>query len=86
MRICGYWVLILLCTDALIYFFFNSELNFCPCLFQCPMASGGFQPNKQGKPEPKRRSNWHRSVSSDRDDAQSLNSLPSDIRINNWVS
>lgn len=48
------------------------------------MASGGFQPNKQGKPEPKRRSNWQRSVSSDRDDTQSLNSLPSDIRINNW--
>lgn len=48
------------------------------------MASGGYQPNKQTKGEPKRRSNWQRSVSSDRDDAQSLNSLPSDIRINNW--
>ncbi|XP_055893780.1 pericentriolar material 1 protein-like isoform X2 [Biomphalaria glabrata] len=49
------------------------------------MASGGYQPNKQGKTEPRRRSNWQRSISSDRDDAQSLNSLPtSDIRINNW--
>ncbi|XP_059147361.1 pericentriolar material 1 protein-like isoform X2 [Physella acuta] len=48
------------------------------------MASGGYQSNKQAKGEPKRRSNWQRSVSSDRDDAQSLNSLPSDIRINNW--
>ncbi|KAH9492368.1 hypothetical protein Btru_026373 [Bulinus truncatus] len=49
------------------------------------MASGGYQPNKQAKSEQKRRSNWQRSISSDRDDAQSLNSLPtSDIRINNW--
>ncbi|XP_005091182.1 pericentriolar material 1 protein isoform X2 [Aplysia californica] len=48
------------------------------------MASGGYHSNKQAKSETKRRSNWQRSVSSDRDDAQSLNSFPSDIRINNW--
>lgn len=50
------------------------------------MASGGYQPNKPGKSEHRRQSNWQQSVSSDRDDAQSLNSLPSDMRINNWVS
>ncbi|BFZ15137.1 hypothetical protein BsWGS_18177 [Bradybaena similaris] len=48
------------------------------------MASGGFRPNKSGKSQPKRRGNWKHSASSDRDDAQSLNSFLSDMRINNW--
>ncbi|CAG5115099.1 unnamed protein product, partial [Candidula unifasciata] len=48
------------------------------------MASRGYQPPKQGRPEPQRQTNWQRSFSSDREDAHSLNSLPGDMRINNW--
>lgn len=50
------------------------------------MATGGKFPRlKQSKSETKQRSNWQRSVSSEKDDALSLTSFPNDIRINNWV-
>ncbi|PVD34338.1 hypothetical protein C0Q70_05609 [Pomacea canaliculata] len=49
------------------------------------MATGGKFPRlKQSKSETKQRSNWQRSVSSEKDDALSLTSFPNDIRINNW--
>lgn len=47
-------------------------------------TGGGFPRLKQSKSETKQRSNWQRSVSSDKDDSLSLTSFPSDIRINNW--
>lgn len=47
------------------------------------MATGGMPYSKK---DSKQRSNWQRSTSySDRDDAHSLNSVPNDVRINNWV-
>ncbi|XP_046569046.1 pericentriolar material 1 protein-like isoform X4 [Haliotis rubra] len=46
------------------------------------MATGGMPYSKK---DSKQRSNWQRSTSySDRDDAHSLNSVPNDVRINNW--
>lgn len=51
------------------------------------MASGGGNPfRKSATTDPRQKSSWQRTASaSDKDDNISLNSLPNDLRPNNWV-
>ncbi|KAK3100261.1 hypothetical protein FSP39_017062 [Pinctada imbricata] len=51
------------------------------------MATGGNYPFRSGATEPRTRGGWQRSTStSDKDDNVSLNSLPNELRPNNWPS
>lgn len=50
------------------------------------MASGGGPPYSKSATEPRSRRAWQRTASaSDKEDNVSINSLPNELRPNNWV-